>query len=120
MLGLIAAIIGALVGAFRPRALIVAENLALRQQLAVLRRKKARPRLIPIDRAFWILLSRVWSKWADALAIVKPETVIAWHRRGFASFWTRTGSSADDAGDRRADPAHGEGESSMEPSPHRQ
>ena len=40
-----------------------------------------------MDHAFWILLSRVWSKWSDALAIVKPETVIAWHRRGFAQFW---------------------------------
>src|SRR5258708_1016558 len=89
MFELLGAIVGALAGAFRPRACIVAENLALRQQLAVLRRKKPRPRLVPIDRAFWILLSRIWSKWADALAIVKPATVIAWHRRGFAWFWTR-------------------------------
>ena len=42
----------------------------------------------PIDRAFWVLVSRVWSRWADVLAIVRPETVIAWHRRGFARFWT--------------------------------
>lgn len=87
MYELLAAIVGALIAAFRSRACLVAENLALRQQLAVLRRKKARPRLVPIDRAFWILLSRIWSKWADALAIVTPETVIAWHRRGFARFW---------------------------------
>ena len=87
MFGLLAAVLGALIGAFRPRAQLVAENLALRQQLAVLRRKRARPRLVPLDRAFWILLSRVWLKWSDALAIVKPETVIAWHRRGFAKFW---------------------------------
>ncbi len=87
MFELLAAVVGALISAFRPRAQLFAENLALRQQLAVLRRKKARPRLVPMDRAFWILLSRVWSKWSDALAIVKPETVIAWHRRGFAQFW---------------------------------
>jgi hypothetical protein len=41
-----------------------------------------------MDRAFWIILSRSWSRWKDALALVKPETVIAWHRRGFARFWT--------------------------------
>ena len=87
MFELLAAIVGAAIGAFRPRAHLIAENLALRQQLAVLRRKRARSRLVPIDRAFWILLSRFWLRWSDALAIVKPETVIAWHRRGFAQFW---------------------------------
>jgi hypothetical protein len=34
-------------------------------------------------------MSRTWSRWAEVLAIVRPETVIAWHRRGFARFWTR-------------------------------
>ena len=81
MLEILGAIVAALVGAFRPRAYIIAENLALRQQLAVLRRKRPRPRLFPVDRAFWVLLSRTWSKWADAPAIVKPATVIAWHQR---------------------------------------
>jgi putative transposase len=88
MYELLAAIVGALLSASRPRACLVAENLALRQQLAVLRRKKARPRLVSIDRAFWILMSRTWSRWAEVLAIVRPETVLAWHRRGFAQFWT--------------------------------
>ena len=60
----------------------------LRQQLAILRRTSPRPRLRSLDRAFWVLLSRTWSRWSDALALVKPETVIAWHRRGFARFWT--------------------------------
>jgi transposase InsO family protein len=41
----------------------------------------------PIDRAFWVVVSRVWSRWVDVLAIVKPATVIAWHRRGYATFW---------------------------------
>jgi hypothetical protein len=62
------------------------EILVLRQQLAVLKRGRPRPPLQPIDRAFWVVVSRVWSRWADALAIVKPATVIAWHRRGFARF----------------------------------
>jgi putative transposase len=86
-MALFTAIIGALRSAFRPRASLIAENLALRQQLAVLRRKTARPQLAAIDRAFWVVLSRVWSRWAETLTIVKPETVISWHRRGFARFW---------------------------------
>jgi transposase InsO family protein len=84
---LVVAIAGAFRSAFNPRASLIAENLALRQQLAVLRRKTKRPLLVPVDRAFWILLSRVWSRWSESLAIVKPETVIGWHRRGFARFW---------------------------------
>jgi putative transposase len=83
---LLVAIIGALASAFRSRAGLVAENLALLQQLAVFRIGR-RPRLRPLDRAFWVLLSRAWSRWFDILAIVKPATVIAWHRRGFAQFW---------------------------------
>ena len=66
------------------------ENLALRQQLArlaVLKAKGPRPRLTLIDRVFWISLRRLWSKWADALVIVKPETVVRWHRAGFRAFW---------------------------------
>ena len=70
------AIFGAAFAALRPRADLVLENLALRQQLAVLRRATPRPRLRPIDRAFWVTLSRLWGRWADALAIVKPATVI--------------------------------------------
>jgi putative transposase len=80
------ALVGALGSAFRSRASLVAENLALRQQLAVLRVGR-RPRLRRIDRAFWVALSRVWSRWQDVVAIVKPATVVAWHRRGFARFW---------------------------------
>lgn len=87
MLALAKAVIGALFAAFRPRASLVAENLLLRQQLAILRRATPRPRLRPIDRAFWVIVSRMWSRWSDALAIVRPATVIAWHRRGFARFW---------------------------------
>jgi hypothetical protein len=88
MWSIVAALVGALLSAFQPRASLVAENLALRHQLATLRRAVPRPRFRPIDRAFWVLLSRTWSRWADVLAIVQPATVIAWHRRGFARFWT--------------------------------
>ncbi len=87
MNAIFAALVGALLATFRSRASLVVENLALRQQLAVLRRRRRRPHLRAIDRAFWVTHSCVWSRWADSLAIVKPTTVIAWHRRGFARFW---------------------------------
>ena len=64
------------------------ENLALRQQVAVLQRSSRRPFLTGIDRLFWCFLSRTWRGWANSLAIVKPETVIRWHRQGFKRFWT--------------------------------
>ena len=66
------AIVGALVSAFRSRASLVAENLVLRQQLAVLKVGR-RPRLTPVDRAFWVVVSRVWTRWVDVLAIVKTR-----------------------------------------------
>jgi putative transposase len=59
------------------------ENLALRQQLAVLKQSKKRPKLSNTDRCFWIMLSRAWKNWSEALIIVKPETVTRWHRQGF-------------------------------------
>ena len=74
-------------GAFcRSRYRLGLEILALRQQLGVLKRKHPRPRLRIQDRMFWILLRRLWSGWGDVLVIVKPETVVAWHRAGFRLF----------------------------------
>jgi hypothetical protein len=67
---------------------LVLENLALRHRLAVLRRTAARPRLRPCDRLLWVVLSRLWHGWAEAMAIVQPETVIRWHRAGFRLVWT--------------------------------
>jgi hypothetical protein len=69
------------------RTRLVLENLALRQQLAVLRRSVRRPRLRPGDRVFWAWLSRWWAGWKDALAIVTPATVVGWHRQGFRLYW---------------------------------
>ena len=62
VLAIVTALLGALRALGRSRRSLVIENLVLRQQLAVLRRKVARPRLRPLDRAFWIALSRVWSR----------------------------------------------------------
>ena len=75
--------------AFRSRAAVELENFALRHQLNVLKRSvKQRPKLMPTDRLLWVVLSRVWGDWRSALVIVHPETVIAWHRKGFRLFWT--------------------------------
>ena len=73
--------------ALHSRGALALENLALRQQLATYARIHKRPRLEPGDRAFWVALSRVWSGWRAPLLIVKPATVIAWHRRGFRRYW---------------------------------
>src|SRR5690349_7498834 len=72
---------------FLTRTDIAIEVVALRQQVAVLKRKRPRPRLSPIDRFFWTLLRTSWSRWRDALVIVKPETVVGWHRAGFRLYW---------------------------------
>jgi transposase InsO family protein len=53
----------------------------------VLKRKHPRLRLNNLDRLFWLALRRLWSRWADALVLVKPETVIGWHRAGFRLYW---------------------------------
>jgi len=79
----------ALSSVFRSRSALQLENLALRHQISVLQRTaRKRPKLTPGDRLLWVWLSRIWSGWRSALAIVKPETVIAWHRGGFRLFWT--------------------------------
>jgi putative transposase len=72
---------------FRSRHDAALEILALRQQVAVLKRKRPRPRLNPWDRLFWATLRHVWSRWAEVLVVVKPETVVGWHRAGFRLFW---------------------------------
>src|ERR1700716_2979582 len=65
------------------------ENLALRQQLAVLRRSAPkRLKLTPADRIFWVWLRSLWGEWKSALVIVKADTVVGWHRKGFRLFWT--------------------------------
>jgi len=65
------------------------EILALRHQLAVRKRRtKKHPSLTIADRFLWVMLSRVWEQWHSALVIVKPETVIAWQRKGFRLYWS--------------------------------
>ena len=70
-----------------PRRDLLLENLALRQQILVLRRDNPKPPFSLLDRAFWVLLYRKWENWRRPLALVKPETVIAWHRLGWRLWW---------------------------------
>ena len=87
MLNRALAVARTLLAIFASRADLILENLALRQQLAVLRRKQPRPRLRASDRVFWLALRRWWPRWKETLAIVQPETVIRWHREGFRRYW---------------------------------
>ena len=88
MAGMMTLILTGLLFALRTRRALVLENLALRHQLVVLQRAAPRPRLRTADRLFWVLLSRLWSGWADAVSIVQPATVIRWQRSGFKLYWT--------------------------------
>src|ERR1700680_4868817 len=73
---------------FHSRAVLKLENLALRHQLRVLRRQRpGRPRLFAIDRLLWVWLYRLWPRCLDTMVLVKPATVVQWHRQGFRLFW---------------------------------
>jgi len=87
MLHLIRFLFASILRVFRTRRSLVLENLVLRQQLIVLKRKHPRPRLVTLDRLFWVLAQRFWSDWKQALIIVSPDTVVRWHRAGFALYW---------------------------------
>lgn len=72
---------------FKSSGSLTIENLALRQQLAAYARCQKRVRVQPQERVFWVALSKAWASWRSALIMVKPATVIAWHRRGFQRYW---------------------------------
>ncbi len=78
----------ALRAALSSRQNLVLENLALRQQLAVLSRQSRRPRLAPSDRLFWSFLSQLWPRWQSAVVFVQPETIIRWQRIAWQRYWT--------------------------------
>jgi hypothetical protein len=80
-------ILAAVLVFFHRRGDTALEILALRQQVAVLERKRPRPPLTALDRLFWTALRKVWTRWTEALVIVKPETVVGWHRAGFRLYW---------------------------------
>src|SRR5712692_6454121 len=80
-------VIDAVIALFKPRWQLVAEIVCLRQQLIVLQRQSKRPVLHNKDRRFWILMCCCVAAWRDCLLIVKPESVLRWHARGWRAYW---------------------------------
>ena len=76
MLNWLGIIVQTLWSTLRTHRALVIENLALRQQLAVLKHRHPRPRLTDADRLFWVMLSQIWAGWRKCLHIVQPETVV--------------------------------------------
>jgi putative transposase len=72
---------------FKTRRSLILENLLLRQQIIILKRKAKKPKLKNIDRIIPVWISKLWNNWKSALIIVKPETLIGWHKEGFKFFW---------------------------------
>jgi putative transposase len=88
MLNVLSVFLAALSSVFRTHAALQVEILALRHQMGVLQRSaRNRQKLTAADRLFWAWLSGVWRDWRSVVVIVKPETVIGWHRQGFRLFW---------------------------------
>ena len=88
MCALLTSLLAALTSTLRTRASLQIEILALRHQLSVLQRsQRKRVALRTMDRLLWIGLVRLWPDWRNALMLVKPQTVISWHRKGFRFYW---------------------------------
>jgi len=88
MLALVSELFSWLACRLRGRAALELEVIALRHQLAVLRRQRpGRLRLLSIDRLLWVWLYKIWPRCLDAMVLVKPATVVQWHRQGFRLYW---------------------------------
>lgn len=86
--------LGTVVDLARSKPQLPAENLLLQHQVIVLNRSVKRPRFTCADRSLLVLLSSTFQNWKEALLIIKPETVLRWHRRGFRLFWKRKSRAA--------------------------
>jgi len=80
---------GMLRAALTDREKLLLENAVLRQQIIVLKRSVPRPKIEDSDRAFFVLMHRLLADWKSSMLIVKPETLIRWHRKGAAWYWAR-------------------------------
>lgn len=78
---------GTILDLTRSKAALIAENALLRQQLLVVNRQVKQPHFKPLDRFLMVVLASLFSWWRQALLIVKPDTLIRWHRQGFRLFW---------------------------------
>jgi putative transposase len=92
---------GTLARVFRSRRELVVENLILRQQLVVLKRRYPRPKLKMVDKLFWLGVRRFWSGWKESLIVVTPDTVVRWHRAGFRLYWKLISRARRAAGRKR-------------------
>ena len=88
MITILSALVSLLSFRVRSRASLELEVVALRHQVAVLRRQRSgRLRLFCADRLLWVWLYRIWPRALHAMVLVKPATVVQWHRRGFRLYW---------------------------------
>jgi putative transposase len=87
MLRMLRLLFDLLIACVLSRQSLVLENLALRQQLSVLKRLYPRPHIPVHDKLFWVTLRKYWSNWRSLLILVQPKTVVGWHRAGFKSYW---------------------------------
>lgn len=115
LLPLVACVLRSTLALFRSREDQAIVEMALRQQLAVYVHGHPRPRLSPLDRAFWVALARFWPHWRTTLVLVRPETVIRWHRKAFRGLLamdleTRPGSASDLRGHEVPDQPNGDRE----------
>ena len=88
MFCLLSSLVVFLIRIFGSRRDLLLENLALRQQLVVMKQRYPRPQVSTSDKLFWVILRRLWPEWMHALILVQPETVVRWHRAGFKLYWT--------------------------------
>src|SRR5437660_25711 len=88
MVTILSAVVSIFAFRFRSRASLELKLIALQHQLAVLRRQRPdRPQLSSLDRLLWVWLYRIWPQVIDAMILVKPATVVQWHRKGFRLHW---------------------------------
>jgi hypothetical protein len=87
MLRFVSLCFGTVVRLLRARRSLLIENLALRQQLAAIKRRHPRSQLGRLDKLFWVVIRQFWSQWEKALIVVTPEAVVRWHQAGFRLYW---------------------------------
>jgi len=87
MLNLLLALVHTALSSFKSHHHLALENLALRQQLSMLKQSVKQPRVSPTDRLFWVLLSKYVEGWRTMLHALHPDSVVRWHREGFRRYW---------------------------------
>ena len=88
MLEALSLVVSLIKSSLKSQAELALKNLALRQQLAILKRERSHARLRRRDLLFWVSLSAILQRWRELFIVAKPETVVRWHRKGFALYWT--------------------------------